>query len=248
MGDYAIDAPSEVFMASKTDRHPQEIARLRGARVVASTEVEEGRDWNEARIKLWTGGDKLTGHLMKQNDETFQPNFKLIVSGNHQPSLKSPDRAIKRRLLMVPFMLEVADKDVDLKLEKKLEAEWPGILAWMIEGCLAWQKQGRLIVPKSIVEDTAEYLKGEDTVGRWFTERCEQTKDTAQVEEKGGGCFHNYEAWAKREGITNIKGSRDFAAALGAIKGVKKLPHTRKGNFFKGFQLKSIEFSEVLEG
>jgi putative DNA primase/helicase len=249
LGDeYAINVPSEVLMATKTGEHPQAIARLRGGRLATSTEVEEGRDWNEARIKLFTGGDKLTAHHMHKDDFTFQPNFKLIISGNHQPSLKTVDKAIKRRLLMVPFMLEIADKDVDLELEEKLKGEWPGILAWMIEGCLAWRKAGRLIVPQSIVEETDEYLYGQDTVGRWFEERCEQDEHTKQLEEKGGQCFHDYEAWAKREGITNVKGSRDFAAALRRIKGVTKPKHTRKGNFFKGFRLKPFEFSEELEG
>ena len=91
MGDYATTAPMETFMASRQDRHPTELADLHGARLVAAIETEEGRRWNESRIKQLTGGDPIKARRMGENFWQFTPQFKLLVVGNHMPTLRSVD-------------------------------------------------------------------------------------------------------------------------------------------------------------
>ncbi|MFL5150930.1 MAG: phage/plasmid primase, P4 family, partial [Microvirga sp.] len=121
---------------TNVDRHPTELASLRGARLVSANETERGRQWAESRIKTLTGGDRISARLMRQDFFEFQPQLKLFIFGNHKPSLASVDEAIQRRFHLVPFTVTIPPGERDLDLTEKLKAEWPGILAWMIEGCL----------------------------------------------------------------------------------------------------------------
>lgn len=140
MGDYAAAAAMDTFVSSSSDKHPTDLAKLRGARLVTASETEENRSWAEARIKQMTGGDKVSARFMRQDFFEYLPQFKLLLIGNHQPSLRNVDDAARRRFNIVPFVHEPAMPDRDL--ETKLRAEWPGILRWMIDGCLAWQRNG----------------------------------------------------------------------------------------------------------
>ena len=79
---------------------------------------------------------------MRQDFFEFMPQFKLIIAGNHKPGLRSVDEAIRRRFNLVPFTVTIPPEERDPKLAEKLKAEWPGILQWMIEGCLEWQRTG----------------------------------------------------------------------------------------------------------
>ena len=93
MGDYAVTAAMEMFLASHGERHPTELAMLRGARLVVASETEDGRRWSEAKIKALTGGDKIAARFMRQDFFEFTPQFKLMIAGNHKPSLRSVDEA-----------------------------------------------------------------------------------------------------------------------------------------------------------
>lgn len=125
MGDYAVTAAMETFVASKSDRHPTELAMLRGARLVMTSETEKNRAWAESRLKQLTGSDPVTAHFMRRDNFTFIPQFKLNIIGNHMPVLHNVDDAMRRRLNIVPFTRKPAVPDLDL--EKKLLPEAPGI-------------------------------------------------------------------------------------------------------------------------
>ena len=118
LGDYARVAPMETFTASISDRHPTELAMLRGARLVTATETEEGRAWAEARIKQMTGGDPVSARFMRQDFFTYVPQFKLLIAGNHRPALRNVDEAARRRFNIVPFLHR--PERPDRQLEDKL--------------------------------------------------------------------------------------------------------------------------------
>ncbi|MEO3476016.1 phage/plasmid primase, P4 family [Roseomonas sp. CAU 1739] len=170
LGAYAVTAALDTFTASKGERHPTDLAMLAGARLVMTTETEEGRAWAEARIKAMTGGDPVTARFMRQDFFTYMPAFKLTISGNHKPALRSVDDAAWRRFNVVPFVHRPAAPDP--QLSDKLRAEWPGILRWMIDGCLAWQRDG-LARPKAVLDATAEYFAEQDVLAQWIEECCE---------------------------------------------------------------------------
>ncbi|MCH2077774.1 MAG: phage/plasmid primase, P4 family [Rhodobacteraceae bacterium] len=140
LGDYATTVAMDTFTSSRGDKHPTELALLRGARMVSASETEEGRGWAEARIKQLTGGDPITARFMRQDFFNYQPQFKLTVVGNHAPALQNVDDAVRRRFNIVPFTIK--PKHPDRQLEGKLEEEWPAIPRWMIEGCLEWRNEG----------------------------------------------------------------------------------------------------------
>lgn len=172
MGNYAISAPMEVFVASNNDRHPTELAMLRGARLVTAVETEEGRRWAESRIKALTGGDRITARFMHQNFFTFTPTFKLLVIGNHKPRLHAVDEAMRRRLHLIPFEATFTGDKAVKDMGATLRAEAPAILRWMIDGCLAWQRGG-LNPPERVRAATAAYFENQDVLAEWRAERCE---------------------------------------------------------------------------
>jgi hypothetical protein len=168
--DYVTVSSIETFAASKSDRHPTDFAMLRGARLVTAQETEEGRAWNETRIKALTGGDPITARFMRQDFFTYSPTFKLVIAGNHKPNLRSVDDAARRRFHIIPFTNK--PKVVDRHLAEKLKAKWPGILRWAIDGCVAWQ-QGGLNPPVVVLEATANYFDEQDLFRQWVEECCD---------------------------------------------------------------------------
>ena len=107
MGDYATVAAMDMFMATHGERHPTDMAGLRGARMVTSIETEQGSRWAESKLKALTGGDKITARFMRQDFFEFVPQFKLLVVGNHKPAIRNVDEAMRRRLHMVPFTITI---------------------------------------------------------------------------------------------------------------------------------------------
>jgi putative DNA primase/helicase len=169
LNDYAIVAPMEMFIATQVDRHPTEIAKLMGARLVVAQETQKGRRWDEAKIKNLTGGDRLTARYMRGDFFDFNPTHKLLISGNHKPTLRSVGEAIRRRFLLVPFTVRIPEAERDPLLAEKLRAEWPAIFRWMIDGCMEWRRSG-LKVPDIVRQATDEYLADQDTIGQWEDE------------------------------------------------------------------------------
>jgi len=129
LAEYHKTAPIETFIATNSDRHPTDLARLRGARLVTASETEEDHPWAEAKIKALTGGDRIAARFMRQDFFEFTPIFKLLIAGNHTPSLRSVDEAIRRRLHLIPFSVTIPSAERDPLLSEKLRVEWPGILA-----------------------------------------------------------------------------------------------------------------------
>ncbi len=230
LGDYHRTAPIETFTATNNERHPTELAMLRGARLVTATETEEGRRWAESRIKTLTGGDRIAARFMRQDFFEYLPQFKLVISGNHKPGLRSVDEAIRRRLNLVPFDVTIPEAERDKELTNKLKVEGPGILAWMIEGCLEWQRIG-LAPPKVVTEATDAYLEDEDTVKLWVAEVCLQGK---QYWTSTDELFASYQDWAKRHGEFVISSKR-FGQRLEALGYARHRPNQARG--FRGLGL-----------
>jgi putative DNA primase/helicase len=229
-GEYAFVAPAEMFIESHNERHPTELASLLGARLVASSETPSGRHWNESRIKMLTGGDHIAARFMRGDYFNFAPQFKLLISGNHKPSLRAVNEAIRRRMHLVPFTVVIPEKERDLNLTTKLRTEWPGILQWAINGCAEWRRIG-LCPPKAVVKATESYLQGEDNILTWIEERAvEEPNAEATTSE----LFASWKDWCEQSGA-RCGSKKAFSGAL-TDKGFKS-DHSRKGTVFFGIQL-----------
>jgi len=209
LGEYHRTAPIETFTASNSDRHPTDLAGLRGARLVTATETEEGRRWAESRIKQLTGGDMVAARFMRQDFFEYRPAFKLVIAGNHKPSLRSVDESIRRRLHLIPFAVTIPPDERDAELAEKLKDEWPSILRWMIEGALEWQAKG-LRLPRAVVGATAAYLEAEDALAAWIDEACERDPNAWA---SSSALYASWSAWATAAGET-AGGSKRFSQAL----------------------------------
>jgi putative DNA primase/helicase len=231
LGDYHKTAPIEAFVASNGDRHPTDLAGLRGARLVTATETEEGRRWAEARIKQLTGGDTVSARFMRQDFFEYRPQFKLVIAGNHKPSLRSVDEAIRRRFHLIPFAVTIPAEERDGDLVEKLKAEWPGILAWLVEGCLNWQVEG-LRQPQAVLEATEAYLSAEDTIAAWIDDKCERS---VAAWESSSALFASWSAWANAAG-ENSGSNKRFAQAL-ETRGFAPIRKMR-GRGFEGLRLR----------
>jgi putative DNA primase/helicase len=231
LGEYHTNAAMETFVDTHGDRHPTELAALRGAHVVTAVETERGRQWAEAKIKALTGGDPISARFMRQDFFTFTPQFKLVIAGNHKPSLRSVDQAIRRRFHLVPFIVDIPKEQQDKDLGEKLKAEWPAILSWLIQGCLEWQRIG-LAPPAVVSEATDEYLAAEDSIGNWIADRC--VVDTTAWENVTA-LFGSYSDWARIAG--EHPGTRkQFKEALEKSEKVR-FSRTERGAGYSGLKL-----------
>lgn len=230
MADYAVTATMDTFTASNNDKHPTELARLDGARLVTASETEEGRAWAEARIKQLTGGDRIAGRFMRQDFFEFTPRFKLFIVGNFRPRLHSVDEATRRRFNIIPF-LHVPAKP-DQALEAKLAAEHPQILRWMINGAVEWFATG-LPRPAAIAGATDDYFADQDLLGQWIAERCE-VRDGALG--KTGDLYKSWCDFAVENG--EAKGAHNtFGEAL-AKRGFASARRNALGRVYLGIDLR----------
>lgn len=228
LGDYATTAPMETFMATQQDRHPTDLAGLRGARLVLAQETEAGRALAESRIKALTGGDRISARFMRGDFFEFVPTFKLVMVGNHRPVIRNPDDAMRRRLHLLPLTFRPTRPNNDLPAV--LRAELPGILAWAIEGCLAWQPDG-LGLPDVVREATADYFSEQDLLIQWLAECCERSPDATTA---SAAAFRSWEAWARARG--EVGGTnKAFSAALERHHGKRK---AHGATVFIGLRLK----------
>lgn len=178
--DFSAAAPPSLLVEKKTESHPTELAGLFGKRLVVAQETNAGARLAEATVKILTGGDIISARRMREDFWTFPPSHKVVLVTNHRPRIVGNDHAIWRRLVLVPFARKFWNPDKgetgpdELKQDKalpvKLKAEAEGILAWMVRGCLDWQRNG-LQIPDSVRAATAEYRSEQDTLGR-FAEQC----------------------------------------------------------------------------
>ena len=197
LGDYALQCPAETLMVKQGGGSiPNDIARLRGARMVATSETEEGRRFAEVMIKQLTGNDTIAARFLFGEYFEFVPNFKIWLAANHKPVIRGDDYAIWRRIRLIPFAVTISPEEKDGKLPEKLKAEYPGILAWAVEGCLEWQRLG-LTPPQEVRAATEEYKSEMDLIGKWIEECC---NDIPHVSATAKALYTNYKSWVEDNG------------------------------------------------
>jgi putative DNA primase/helicase len=232
LSDYATTASMDTFVETRGDRHPTDLAGLRGARFVTAIETEQGRRLNESKVKAITGGDKISARFMRQDFFEFFPQFKPVIVGNHKPAIRNIDEAMKRRMHLIPFTVTIPPERRDGRLTEKLLAERDGILAWAVAGCLAWQREG-LNPPACVQDATQEYFESEDALGRWLDERCVRTANAKSLTSE---LFTDWKQWAEAAGEF-IGTQRRFSDLL-ITRGLEKWRNSMGVRGFQGIGLK----------
>lgn len=213
LGDYAATADFESFLqrTHATGAPRNDIARLAGRRFVASVEVQDGKRLAEGLINQLTGGDTVTARYLYGEHFEFRPQFTLWLAANNRPTVSGPESAIWRRMVQIPFLEEIPPEERDPALKARLQnEERDAVLAWLVRGCLLWQKEG-LQEPQAVQELTAEYREESDPLRDFIDDCC---VISAGSQAGNAGLWQAYQNWCKDNSIRYPLGRKRFSQAL----------------------------------
>lgn len=209
LGDYAEAAPPGFLMdRGAFSEHSTELTELHGRRIVVCSELKPNDKFNEARVRLLTGGDQLKARRMRQDFFSFTPTHHLWLLGNHRPEVSTGGFAFWRRIRLIPFERVVPDaRKIDNLALELVRDEGPGILYWLIAGAVRYlgnRGSGDLLAgPDRVRMATDAYAATEDHIGRFLNECCTTATDgTAELRTEQGQMYSAYTLWcATGEGI-----------------------------------------------
>jgi len=239
LGDLAGSIPAETLLDQKQHSSggaaTPDLMALRGRRIAWASETNEGRRFNIGKVKWLCGGDTITGRHLFGKMASFEPTHTLLLITNHKPKADSSDYAFWQRVHLIPFELSYVDepkewfeRKADKTLLDKLKAEASGILAWLVRGCLEWQRIG-LSPPECVKLATAEYQKDQDTI-RLFIDECCQLN--AESTARAGELYEGYVSWCKTNGMYPVNSTR-FGKHLTETLQIEKR-RGKKGNIYMG--------------
>ena len=236
LGDYARTADFEAFLAQKNPGGPKnEIARLAGARLVASIEVDKGRKLAQSLIKTLTGGDVVTARFLYSEAFEFKPTFKLWLVANDAPIVSDDDGAMWRRIHRIPFPNTVPRERRDPRVKGELvdvARSGAAVLAWVVAGCVAWREKG-LGTAAAVEQATEAYRAESDPLREFIAEAC-ALKLGAQVERKV--LRDAFEAWSAEAGGRSALDGREFTKRVRLLPGVGET-RVSSGRFWTGIEL-----------
>ncbi len=198
LGEYAQSAAKETFTTTRdSDKVPNDLASMVGARLISVIETDQGRRLDEALVKAVTGGDEVRCRFMRAEWFTYKPTFKPWLITNHKPQIRGADHAIWRRIRLVPFEVTIPPERRDKHLADYLaRTETAGILRWAVEGSVAWQRGGLGSAP-DVDRATAAYKAEQDHLSDFLAECC-VALPTAFVSR--AALRQRYDAWCAASG------------------------------------------------
>lgn len=234
LGSYVQSVPVEALMVSGSDRIPNDIARMVGRRYMTASETKAGKFLDEQRLKQLTGGDTVSARFMRGEFFDFKPVGKIHLTTNQLPRL-SEDRATWRRIHLIPWDQVIPPRERDGTLaERLIGEESEGILRWIVEGSIAWHRDG-LMPPGTALEAKQEYQEGEETLGQWVRDCCLTGEDAGeQCAEKltDGGTntvlYAHYKLWMSNAGFQAVN-QRNFTMELKNMGFAYVKSHGRRG-------------------
>jgi putative DNA primase/helicase len=214
LGGYADVADVRTFLdvsqRGGADASP-DLARLAGdCRMISVAEPPRGAKLAEAMIKSFTGGAPILARRLRQDLFSFMPRPKVFMECNSRPVIKGDDEGIWRRIHLVMFEHQVAPAEVDRELGRKLRAEYPGILNWIVEGVAEWLDRG-LDPPERVKAALEDYRKGSSPFGEWFAERLVLEPG---VKTLASDFYADFKSWCEEQGIERVMTLTAFGNAL----------------------------------
>jgi putative DNA primase/helicase len=232
VGPYGITMPGSTFMKGRERGIPNDLAAMKGKRLVLTSELEQGNSFSEVLLKNMTGQDRISCRHLYGEWFEYSPQFKVLIAANHLPDITGVEEAIWRRIRIVPFDVTVPPGERDPHLPEKLHAELPGILNWALKGCMAWQREGKLPIPSRVGEATRRYRTEVDKVEEFVQTCCHPLLNgKTPVAE----LYAHYQRHCEREGVRWLK-KQDFTQSMVA-KGYQKHRGTGGAIFLLGIGL-----------
>ena len=237
LGDgYTARTPTQTLLTKRGDTIPNDVARLRGVRLVTASETGDGNRLDESLVKDITGGDQIVARFMRGEWFEFTPHFKIYLSTNYRPRVSGTDDAIWDRLRLVPFLIRIPEEErrpMETMLAE-FQEELTGILNWAVRGCLDWQRYG-LGEPPEVRIATTEYRDEMDVLGDFLAECCVVHPDAKAASRY---MYAEYRRWATDAGERVLPQKR-FSQCMehrGSQAGFRK-QHTNQGKTWVGLGL-----------
>lgn len=177
MGDYATVAPGNLLKSSNYEEHSTELAGLVGSRLVIASETKRNMVLKTSLVKSFTGDARMKARFMRQDFFEFEPTFKVILMTQNMPDIDEITDAIWDRVHKVGWNVRISKQNQDHQLLNKLEAEWPHILGWFIQGCREWLQDKYLESTEKIRKDTSAYRDEMNPLKEFIEECCVVGKD-----------------------------------------------------------------------
>lgn len=200
IGDYALISNSSLLLKSRGDSVRTDIARLQGARLVASSEVASRRQLDTVITKQLTGGDKIVARRLYEHEQEIRPTWKLFLICNNMPEIAEMDQALYRRLRIIPFNEVLSPDEIDLSMGDRLEEAAPAVLNWAIEGYKKWL-EGGIGYSDEVQRLTGAYVREQDSVLMFLETRCTR-EENAKVTK--GRFYHEYVNWSTKNGYSPV--------------------------------------------
>lgn len=197
LGEYSYNMPFSTIELHERSAIPNDLAALVDRRFVTAAETNATAKLNEARIKALTGGDPITARFLHCEFFTYKPVAKFWLSVNHKPRVSDDSYGFWRRVRLIPFTREFRGAEADPRLEEKLRAELPGVLAWAVRGSLEWKRSG-LNPPECVTAATEQYRLESDPLAEFIAERCIEGSGMAVT---GADFYRAYTNWTADRGM-----------------------------------------------
>jgi len=217
LGEYATGCDPKILLRTGKNDHPTGLADLHGRRLVITDEVDEGEQLAEALVKRLTGNPTLKARFMRQDFFEFAVTCKIWMPANHRPDIKGRDEGIWSRIRAIPFeTFFPPEKRIKNLASTLVKEEGEGILAWLVEGYLDWQRQG-LAEPKKVLEAVSEYRLLQDVIAAFIKDCCLTWLDhpnRTQFKVRKDDLYSAYASWCKENGEKEVLSGREFGSEM----------------------------------
>ncbi|EAT16965.1 hypothetical protein HTZ97_07300 [Desulfuromonas acetoxidans] len=223
---FCVQLASESLVSGRINAIRSDIAKLIGYRFVTASETDRRYKFNEALIKLLTGGDALTARHPHEREFEFTPELKLFIGTNAKPEFTLSDQAMLNRVCIIPFHVSIPPEEQDKQLTQKLiNEEGEGILAWAIEGARLWAKEG--LGENPFDQDSASVITPVITIDQFIKACCTQNPGDREKTHDLMTAFNLYKEHTGDESpAVNVKAFSNMIKGFGT-----EAKHHRDGNY-----------------